>query len=143
MAANEESAESIRTKKLTRKTIFFGGRLEGSRITKRGFWVWFSDKSKKKGGKVQAGRSGLRQSLADKRNVFFPFSSYVGFVPVSEIPSKIFHHPILDENHFTCCPTFFAGQKLLLSLLFFSPQTNFPKRSSILYSRIYLFAILS
>jgi hypothetical protein len=24
--------------------LFFG-RLEGSRITKRGFWVWFSDKS--------------------------------------------------------------------------------------------------
>ncbi len=26
--------------------LFFG-RLEGSRITKRGFWVWISDKSKK------------------------------------------------------------------------------------------------
>jgi hypothetical protein len=30
--------------------LFFG-RLEGSRITKRGFWVWFSDKSKKRGKK--------------------------------------------------------------------------------------------
>ena len=34
-------------KKQIKKRILFG-RLEGSRITKRGFWVWFSDKSKKR-----------------------------------------------------------------------------------------------
>ena len=33
-------------------------------------------------------------------------------------PSKIFRHPILDKNHFTFCPTFFAIRKLLFSLLF-------------------------
>ena len=50
--------------KITRKLInYFFGRLEGSRITKRGFLVWFSNKSKKGGGKVQAGRVGLRPVL--------------------------------------------------------------------------------
>jgi hypothetical protein len=50
MAANEESAESIGNKIITRKTMKNFGRLEGSRNTKRGFWVCFSEKSKKRGG---------------------------------------------------------------------------------------------
>ena len=82
---------------------------------------------------------------------FFPFSLYVGFVPVSdhlgifcdatfrrsfrpripwlkknEIPSKIFRHPILDENHFTFRPTFFVGWKLF-SLLFLVRKLVPPK----------------
>jgi hypothetical protein len=48
MAANEESAESIQNKIITRKNNIFGGRLEGSRNTKRGFWVCFSERSKKR-----------------------------------------------------------------------------------------------
>ncbi len=62
MAANEESAESIQNKIITRKTIIFGGRLEGSRNTKRGFWVCFSKKSKKRGKKRQTGRVGIMVS---------------------------------------------------------------------------------
>ena len=38
--------------------LFFG-KLEGSRNTKRGFWVCFSDKSKKRGKQCQAGRFGF------------------------------------------------------------------------------------
>jgi hypothetical protein len=51
MAANDESAESIQNKMINRKTVNFFGRLEGWRNTKRGFWVCFSEKSKKRGNK--------------------------------------------------------------------------------------------
>ncbi len=38
----------IEKKKNKKKNRIFFGRLQGSRITKRGFWVWFSDKIKKR-----------------------------------------------------------------------------------------------
>ncbi len=100
----------------------------------------------------------LMPILADKRKVFcfFPFLSYVGFVPVSnhlgifssdwrcnfslqfssknstiekknKIPSKIFCHPILDETHFTVHPRFVARRKLLLSLFFLVRKLISPK----------------
>ena len=46
--------------------LFFST-LEGSRITKRGFWVWISDKSKKGGNFKSAGRFGLRRYGAQSR----------------------------------------------------------------------------
>jgi hypothetical protein len=42
--------------------LFFG-KLEGSKNTKRGFWVCFSEKSKKGENFTSAGRFGLRQGV--------------------------------------------------------------------------------
>ena len=91
----------------------------------------------------------------------FPFSLYVGFVLVSnhlgifcdatfrrsfrpriprlkknEIPSEIFRHPILDERFFSFVQLFLLDKNFYFLSFFFSSQTNFPKRYSILYSRI-------
>ena len=47
MAANEESAESIRTKKLTRKTVFFLGGWKARGLHKGGFGCGLAIKAKK------------------------------------------------------------------------------------------------
>jgi hypothetical protein len=63
------------------------GRLEGSRITKRGFLACFSDKHKKSKKFLLAASTGLRPNLPADKNFFPPFfvffSSYVGYVPAS------------------------------------------------------------
>ncbi len=52
--------------------LFFG-RLEGSRITKRGFGCGLAIKAKKGEKKVQAGRFGLRPGLPAYENYFSLF----------------------------------------------------------------------
>jgi hypothetical protein len=59
MAANEESAESIRTKKLTRKTVFFLGGWKARGLPKGGFGCGLAIKARKGKKKSQAGRFGL------------------------------------------------------------------------------------
>jgi len=76
MAANEESAESIRTKKLTRKTVFFGGGWKARGLPKGGFGCGLAIKAKKGGKKVQAGRISLRPMLAAYRNFFSLFFDF-------------------------------------------------------------------
>ena len=47
MAANEDSAESIRTKKLTRKTVFFLGGWKARGLPKGGFGCGLAIKSRR------------------------------------------------------------------------------------------------
>ncbi len=63
MAANEESAESIRTKQLTRKTIFFFVGCKARGLPKGGFECGLAIKAKKGKNKRQAERTGLNVAV--------------------------------------------------------------------------------
>ena len=140
---------------------FGSGCCEHQDLPKHNNWPFISNNRKKRGNFWLALSIGLRPTLADERSVFyfFPFLSYVGFIPVSD------HLGIFCDATFrrSFCPRisrlnkktkfrprFFVipfrtktislfVQRFLLDenfyfLSFFSLQTNFPKRYSILYS---------
>ena len=116
---------------------FGSGCCEHQDLPKHNNWPFISSNRKKRGNFWLALSIGLRPTLADERSVFyfFPFLSYVGFIPVSdhlgifcdatfrrsfcpripqlkktEIPSEIFRHPILDESCFHFRPTFLLDE---------------------------------
>jgi hypothetical protein len=49
------------------------GKLEGLRNTKRGFWVCFSDKSKKRGGETSGWKGRPQDGPSSLRKLFLPF----------------------------------------------------------------------
>jgi hypothetical protein len=79
MAANEESAESIRTKQLTRKTIFFGGGWKARGLPKGGFGCGLAIKAKEGEKQVQAGRISLSRT-SEKLHCHTIFLMIVFFV---------------------------------------------------------------
>ena len=87
MAANEE-AESIRTKKLTRKTVFFGGGWKARGLHKGGFGCGLAIKAKKGEKKVQAVRVGLRLWFLSTDSGYYEYTNHT---------AKFFYHELTSS----------------------------------------------